>query len=197
MFLQSDHSFDLGKWNDEELWKAYLNGQQKALGGIFLRYYTRLYQYGMKLVKNEDVVKDGIQDLFLKLWKNRKTVDEAASVEFYLLLSLRRALLKLKKQSEVIRLRETKYMQIIPHSLQSIEQKIITQEFADERVKMLQTAMNALTKRQREIFYLRLQHGFTNKEISLILDLSQQRVKNHICEATKQLREQVYNSSVN
>lgn len=193
MFLQSDHSFDLGKWNDEELWKAYLNGQQKALGGIFLRYYTRLYQYGMKLVKNEDVVKDGIQDLFLKLWKNRKTVDEAASVEFYLLLSLRRALLKLKKQSEVIRLRETKYMQIIPHSLQSIEQKIITQEFADERVKMLQTAMNALTKRQREIFYLRLQHGFTNKEISLILDLSQQRVKNHICEATKQLREQVYN----
>jgi RNA polymerase sigma factor (sigma-70 family) len=192
MFLHSDHSFDLSEWNDEQLWKLYLQGRQKALGGLFMRYYTRLFHYGMRLVGSEEVVKDAIQELFLKLWNNRKNVDEASSVEFYLLLSFRRILFRQKTRRETMQIREERYLEIFPRSLQSIEESIIAREAESERQQMFREALSTLSSRQKEVLYLRLHHGLTNKEIASILDLSLQRVKNYVYESTKQLREQIF-----
>jgi DNA-directed RNA polymerase specialized sigma24 family protein len=43
---------------------------------------------------------------------------------------------------------------------------------------------------------LRLHHGMTNQEISTILNLSVQRVKNYVYETTKELREQIFKNSI-
>jgi RNA polymerase sigma factor (sigma-70 family) len=196
MFLQSDHSIDLSDWNDEELWELYLQGRQQALGGLFLRYHTRLYQYGIKLIGTEEVVKDSIQELFLKLWKNRNNIDSAITVEFYLLLSFRRILLNQKTKRESIRKREERYLEFKPHSLESIEESIIERETESERRKEYRKAVQSLTNRQKEILYLRLHHGMTNQEISTILNLSVQRVKNYVYETTKELREQIFKNSI-
>ncbi|CAN5394412.1 hypothetical protein BH23BAC3_BH23BAC3_20210 [soil metagenome] len=192
MFLQPDYSFDSDQWNDEYLWKDFLNGRQEALGELFLRYYTRLYNYGMKLMHSDDMVKDGIQELFLKLWNNRESVDHAQCVEFYLLFSLRRILFEQKKRSKAIHRRDQKYMNMNSDSLQSIEENIVAEELESERYRHFKKAMKLLTGRQKEVLYLRLQHGLTNKEIAMLLNLSDQSIKNYIYEAIKQLREYIY-----
>jgi len=189
MFLQPDYTSDS---DDEDLWKDFLNGRQEALGEVFLRYYTRLYKYGMKLMYSDDRVKDGIQELFLKLWSNRESIDQAQCVEFYLLFSLRRILFEQVKKDKAIHWRDQKYMNLNSDSLQSIEENILAAELESERYRYFKKAMKLLTKRQKEILYLRLQHGLTNKEIAIILNLSDQSIKNYIYEAIKQLREHIY-----
>lgn len=196
MFLQTDHSFDQNQMDDDELWKRYLEGQQKALGGIFLRHYSRLFRYGVNLVGDEDAVQDGIQELFLKLWKKRKQIDKADSVEFYLLHSLRRMLLRQMEQTTSFHRRNREYMKEFSHSLQSAEDNIIFRELENERYQLFLRAQEYLTNRQKEILYLRLQHGMTNAEIAEFLNLSMQRVKNCIYESVKILKERIYHSSV-
>lgn len=195
MFLQTNHSFD-GVQEDDELWLAYLEGRQESLGLIFLRYYTRLYKYGVVLVGNESAVQDSIQELFLKLWEKRSKINKAQSVEFYLLHSLRRILLRQKKQKISIHRRNGEYIKEASNSLQSVEERIIQNEEKNERYQLFLKAQEHLTERQKEILYLRLRHGMTNSEISAFLKISKQRVKNCIYESIKLLKERVYNASV-
>src|SRR5690625_5523231 len=68
-----------------ELWSAFLDGDEEALGNIFVRYYNRLFLYGMNLTESRSEVQDAIQELFLKLWRNRGSLKRAESVEYYLL----------------------------------------------------------------------------------------------------------------
>lgn len=197
MFLQTDRAFDRSQKDDNELWKDYLEGKQKALGRIFLRHYNRLYQYGINLSVDDGVVEDGIQELFLKLWKTRKKINEADSVEFYLLYSLRRILLRHKKQSESIHRRNSEYMQDVSLSLQSAEDTIIYGEIESKRYQLFLKAQENLTDRQKEIFYLRMRHGMTNAEIAEFLGLSIQRVKNCMYESVKIIRESIARATVN
>jgi len=194
--LQPDPSSNSDHLNDEDIWKEFLNGRQEALGEVFLRYYTRLYHYGMKLMHSENTVKDGIQELFLKLWNNRETVDHAQCVEFYLLFSLRRILFEQKKRFEAIQRRDLKYMYMNSDSLQTIEDNIVAAELECERYNNYQKAIKLLSGRQKEVLYLRLQHGLTNNEIAMLLNLSDQRIKNYMYEAIKQLRESIYDQEL-
>ncbi len=52
-------------------------------------------------------------------------------------------------------------------------------------------AFKSLTERQREIYILRLQHGLTNKEIARLVDITHQRVRNYIYEATQRLKDHI------
>ncbi len=194
MFLQTNHTN--GVQNDDELWSAYLEGQQESLGRIFLRHYSRLYKYGTILVGNESAVQDSIQELFLKLWEKRSKVNKAQSVEIYLLYSLRRILLRQKEQRISIQRRNGDYIEEFSDSLQSIEDRIILKEEKNERYQLFLKAQEYLSERQKEILYLRLHHGMTNSEISTCLEISKQRVKNCIYESIKLLKERVYQSSV-
>ncbi len=196
MFVQTDHSPEWNRWDDKELWIAFLEGRQKALGRIFLRHYHRLYRYGIKLVNDDGAVRDGIQDLFLKLWRKREEIDRADSVEFYLLHSLRRILLRQKEQADSFHRRNSEYMREAPLLFRSMEENIILKEKEYERYQLYLQAQEYLTERQKEILFLRLHNGLTNDEIAGVLDLSIQRVKNCIYEATKRLREHIYNSTV-
>lgn len=196
MFLQSDHSLNSVQIDDDELWLRYLEGNEQALSRIFLRYYTRLFRYGVNLIGNECSVKDGIQELFLILWRKRDKISKAQSVEFYLLYSLRRILLRQKARGESLYERNQKYLEETEFSLHSVEEIIVLREQENERYQLFLKAQESLSNRQKEILYLRLQHGLTNKEISEFLDISMQRVKNCMYESIKLLREKVYKYSV-
>lgn len=194
MFSNKSRPPDYNQLNDEELWEMFREGSQQALSKIFLRFYTRLYHYGIKLSVHGEQVEDGIQKLFLKLWKNRDTLEEALSVEFYLLCSLRRILFSQKIKEENASRRNREYLNLYSPENYSAEDEIILKEKDEERSELFEKALKSLSNRQKEVLYLRLQHGFTNSEIARILGLSEQRVKNYIWEVTSRLKQEVFTS---
>jgi len=189
MYIQSNHSDSRGKYSNEELWDAFRKGDDKALSELFVRYYTRLYRYGMRLLQEEEAVKDGIQHLFLKLWKKRKRIDQADSVTFYLLKSLRRILFRQKRQKASRRQRDQEYMDNFSPSYLTIEDCIVMAEQKVEQKELLEDAYQELTGRQKEALFLRLQNGLRNKEIADVMGLSHQRVRCLISEGTKRLKD--------
>lgn len=189
MFFHSDKTNDWSKYNNDELWGALQDGDRTAFSELFSRFYPRLFRYGVKLVSDKEAVKDAIQEMFLSLWRHRKDLGDAESVEFYLLFSFRRTLLKEKKRIFNRQKRNWEYSENFLQYEFSIEKQIIYVEAKEERFKVYQKALQVLSERQRESLQLRIEYGLNNSEIAAVMDISEKRVRNLIYEATKKLRE--------
>lgn len=191
MFYPPEKFRDWNKYNDDEVWMALQEGDRAALAELFSRFYSSLFRYGIKLVSDSEAVKDGIQELFLYLWRHRQGLGKAESVEFYLLFSFRRILLKEKKKLTNREKRNWKYSEDFLQYEFSIEHQIIHVETKEKRYRMYQKALDILTDRQRESLQLRVEYGLDNREIANVMDITEKRVRNLIYEATRKLREYI------
>ena len=67
--------------SDEKLWESCLTGDKEAFKEIYCRFYSLLYNYGSKLVSDKDLVKDCIQDIFIKLIQNYPSIYQTPNVK--------------------------------------------------------------------------------------------------------------------
>lgn len=170
------------------LWMRLKNDDEEALARLFYIYYTPLFSYGMKIIPNDDLVKDCIQELFLTLWDRRRNINEAYSVKSYLLSSLRRSVFrKLKKQKNRYE-RNKNYIDLICEDPLNAEQMIIYFENKGQDLYKLNKAIDSLGKRHREAIYLKFYEGLTNNEISKIMEINRQSVYNYVSDAICQLQ---------
>lgn len=193
MFLDSDSSES--KWNkcdQHELWKAFQEDSRSAFSVFFLRFYERLFRYGMNFSSSEAVVKDSIQTLFLRLWKRRKMLNCPESIEAYLYVSLRRILLRSNKRKNAREDRHLLYVEDEYEEMFSVEELIIFQEERTQRKILFQKALQTLSLRHKEALLLRIDSGMSNLEIAGIMDVSEKRVRNLIYEATRQLKSEIH-----
>lgn len=174
---------------DEQVhWSKFLEGYEKSLAEIFLFHHDDLFRYGMKLTRREDIVKDCIQDLFLKLWKNRDNLQVVRAVKPYLFRSLRNHLidsLELQRQ----------------HVFQSLDSELATQfdiaysyeDFLSENTdednrERVVEALNKLTPRQREVVYLRFFEKLDFDTIARVMDMNIQSVRNTLHRSLQTMR---------
>ena len=61
--------------NQENISAALAKGNKRAFREIFRLYYPRLERYAVYFLKNHEQAEDLVQDVFLQIWKNRKTLN--------------------------------------------------------------------------------------------------------------------------
>ena len=184
LFNSSDISNQV---SHEQLWERFRTGDKEAFGQLALYYYQLLYNYGLKLHHDEDLICDSIQELYLELWERRSFLSGTDSVKTYLLKALRNKIIK-----ERIRLKRFKEPQDLPFqstSHASAEFEIVLKEEETEQVKQLNSHLDKLSKRQQEIVYLRFYQDLGFDEISQVMGLSRQSVANLLHRTLKKLKE--------
>ncbi len=177
---------------DVKAWTALRSGNKNGLEQLFLRHHVHLYNYGIKISSDRERVRGAIQKLFLNLWKRHSFLSEVNSVKGYLLSSLRRLILEEVKRSRARAIRNREYLeqeQELEHGYSfTIEELIIRDEISEEKQKILTNVIGKLTPRQKEAVFLRFYHGLSNPEISDIMRLNDQCVRNLISESIRNLR---------
>ena len=159
------------------LWLSFLQGDKAALSDIFLRFYDDLLRYGLRLTGNDNLVKDAIQDLFLKLWKNRSNLRSLDNLKPYLFKSLRHHIidsLGLLKPSLPIENDFEHPFEIV----YSAEDFVINEQVTEETRAKVIRALNRLKPRQREAIYLRYFEELDFETIAMIMDINVQSVRN-------------------
>lgn len=63
-FKEDNAKQDIETLSDEVLWKMMLRKNEDALSLLYCRHFDSLYNYGMHLCPDEELVKDCIQNLF-------------------------------------------------------------------------------------------------------------------------------------
>jgi RNA polymerase sigma-70 factor (ECF subfamily) len=168
---------------DIELWNAFKEGDRDAFGTLFKRHYSLLYQYGVKINPDTDVVEDCIQELFVELWHN-KSAATVQSVKAYLLTSLKYKLFKISRDTLS---RLAKDEENIAFDI-SYENNMEAREDANLQTVSIITALNQLPPRQKEIVYLKIFHGFSYEELSEIMNINYQVCRNLFSQSIKSLR---------
>lgn len=171
--------------NESEIWSKFKDGDQEALQILYNRYYPFLFGYGNKLFPNSKDIDDNIQELFLKLWKKKENLGEVVSVKAYLFKAFRRIAFDHLK-SEQKRIHLTHDGELDP--ILSVEDMLISKEIDDEQKRKLENALGLLTKRQKEIIYLRFYEGLSYEEIESIVQINYQTIRNCVYEAIKVLK---------
>jgi RNA polymerase sigma factor (sigma-70 family) len=173
---------------DQHRWLNFLHGDKLALSSIFLEFHDDLFRYGHRLSADENLVKDAIQDLFLKLWKNRLNLRPIGDIKPYLYRSLRNHIidsLELQKPRLIID-NENDYPFYIAYSPEDF---LINNQVSEEiRMKVID-ALNKLTSRQREAIYLRYFEELDFETIAITMDMNVQSVRNTLQRGFQVMRE--------
>jgi RNA polymerase sigma factor (sigma-70 family) len=177
--------------NEGDLWRRFKSGDKEAFSRIYISYFNTLYNYGCKVHKSKDAVKDCIQDLFFELWRRKEHLGDTDSIKFYLLKSLRRKIVReIEKDatsSEKAEMASCEHLDFVfPY-----ESDLINEQARIERSERLSRAFSTLSSRQKEILFLRFFNDMTVDEIASIMSINYQSVHNLIFRAITQLRKQL------
>ncbi len=181
--------------DEYELWQLFKAGDAEALASIFLHHYRTLFCYGMKLVPDEEIVKDCIQNLFEKLWNSREKVGDVSLIVSYLRTALRHLIID-EQNRTINRSDASAYCVIYRSYTHSPEEVMIDEQTKTEQSRKLKKMLGTLSKRQREAIHLRTYEELEYDKISEKMSLNTQSVRNLIHQSIKKLRKYYLDASV-
>ena len=123
--------------NDTQLYSA-----------IFKYHFDTLYNYGMKITNDSELVKDCIQELFFRIWKNDIDLAKVNFLKSYLLIGLRRQILNMLE----LKFYHVDNIKLEDHFLIefSAEDYFIQQQFEeDQRKNIIRSAKQTFEKTKR------------------------------------------------
>jgi len=158
--------------NIESYWKMLLNGDRSGLEGIYRSSIKDLIQFGYSIVKDDDLIKDLIQEVFLDLWKYHANLPATEKVKHYLFKCLSNKIAKSFKEDK----RRTKINLEGSHfqekQMESIESKLIHLNREEEVQQQLSRAMSKLPIRQKEVINCLFFEKFTYEDTSKVMELN-------------------------
>lgn len=146
-----------------------------------VKQYTRnLYRYLVKTLRDEDAAKDLVQDCFLKLWSNKSTIDPVKIKSWLFTVAHHGMLNYIKSQarkSSIDNYKAETFPFVFQHDFEL--KKIIDKSLLD------------LNPIQKSIILLRDLEGYSYKEISEILNLSESQVKVYLFRARQKMKNSI------
>nr|WP_321358033.1 sigma-70 family RNA polymerase sigma factor [uncultured Draconibacterium sp.] len=171
---------------DNKIWKDFKAGHHSAFTLIYNQHIDLLYAYGTKICGDDNLVKDCIQEVFIKLFERRDQIRNLGSIKFYLFRSLKNALIDSLSSSQRMR----GVSENIEFGIEySAEKYWIDNEIGDSQKKRIQNALNKLTSKQKEIIYLRYNQGLSFDQIGDILGVNAGSAKKQTYRTLGKLRE--------
>jgi len=169
---------------DNKLVTRLREGDESALTELYNTYWRALYISSYNLLKDKELCEDIIQDIFLGIWKNRKSLNINVSFKSYLYASVRYQVFKKFRTSEkTLRLGLFESLNQRMHS-GTPEIKLMHKEL----VQQVDEIVESLPEKCKKVYKLSRIEELSHKEISDLLNISTKTVENHITKALRILK---------
>lgn len=159
--------------SDPEIWKSFNLGDETAFNYIYRTYVQELYRYGWQYSKDDDLVKDCIQNLFVYLRRKRGELSEVLNIRGYLYKCIQAEISKTLKDEARFKRVEADFHEDSFLIEISPETTLINNESALRQHELLNRSLNQLTPKQRKALLLFYEDGLSYKEISALMDFSE------------------------
>lgn len=158
---------------DQDIWRAFNKGNETAFNYIYRSYAAVLFQYGAQFSKDEHILQDCIQNIFIDLRRKRGSLSDVQSIKAYLFKTMQREVIRSinreKSAAYSSRILDDQFFAIeVSH-----ETKLIQDEYDAEKKQMIESAMNQLTVRQRQAILLLYEEGMSYKEVAEVMELNE------------------------
>ncbi|WP_138991388.1 RNA polymerase sigma-70 factor [Larkinella sp. C7] len=175
----------LGQDAEKEITLRLKTGDENAFEEIFYRYYKHLLAIGIKFLKNPDLAEDAVQDIFLKLWDHRDTLNESYSIKNFLSVSMKNHVLN------VIRDNHQSIWEYLSAEMEELNGEDTTSDAfqLQEYGTILEQGMQKLPPQREKVFRLRVFSGLDNEQVARQLSISVNTVKSQFTQATRFLKD--------
>ena len=147
-----------------------------------------MYNVSYKILRDDSLAEEVVQECFVNLWVKRETIDESKELSFFIFVMAKRICLNY--------LRKIKYTnkfldQVKLIDINDVQEKMDLSDLQMSLVKHIAL----LPKQQRIAFELSRIDGYTHQQIAEKMGISPNTVKNHITQALAALRKQLVSSN--
>lgn len=170
---------------EKELLRRIARGDEAAFRIIFDLYRQRLLVFAWHISHSVVEAEEIVQDIFMKLWENRKAIAEVEYPRKYIYTMARnRAVDQLCKIARDQKLRTAAWVNL------SQDHRNLTEELLNEKEsrELISEAVASLTEKKQAIFRLSRQEGLSHQEIAREMSLSVQTVKNILTEILRHIK---------
>jgi RNA polymerase sigma-70 factor (ECF subfamily) len=166
---------------EEKEWLYRLKaGDEHAFKQLYHLYSGRLYANLLKLVKKEEIAQEILQDVFLKIWLKRESIDPDRSFRSYLFRIAENMVTDFYRHAAVNRKLQDWLISRASEATFSTDH-IINYKDSDS---LLKQAIQKLPPQRRQIFILCKIEGKSYKEVSRELGISISTISDHIVKAS-------------
>ncbi len=172
--------------SDKKVFTAIIEGDRKAFGELFHKYYGVLCDYAYSYLNDVNESEDVVQDVFVYIWNNREVIRLNNSIKSYLFSSVKHGALNVLKHRIVKR----KHSSLLLKFLEDLGREEYTEE-ETYQLRQVRSAIQRLSPQCRFIFIKSCLEGKKYKEIAEEMHISVNTVKSHISKANRIIQEYI------
>lgn len=176
------------KERTRQLVAEFCAGSDAAFAALYGMYVQILYNYGLKLTTDQELLKDCIHDVFVKVYSKRNEKHTINNLGSYLIISLKNRLLdEFRRQafSTPNEVEEYEYRR----AADDVEREYLFQERELMQSSKVARLMNSLTRRQRQAIILYYLEERKYEEICVIMNMNYHSVRNLMHRGMLKLRQ--------
>jgi RNA polymerase sigma-70 factor (ECF subfamily) len=167
---------------DAELVLGMHRGDVDAFDALYLKYHQPVYRNIIKLVKDTTIAEDILQEVFIKLWENKKSIKADQSVAGWLfVVSFNLSVNQTRKK-----LREHTLHKELFHDDVAAEKDFMLYEHHHQ---LLEKAIEQLSPQKKKIIRLCKLEGKTYEQVANELNISRHTVKEYLSSAMSNLND--------
>jgi len=164
--------------HEKDLLRKVSEDGERAFCTLYMRYHQQLGSYIYTLSDSMETAEEIVQDVFMKVWSERKSLVEVNNFKGYLFVVSKNYALNLLKKS--LRERELK------EAYNKYYREFISDDMSGmaNYYKLLDQAIDQLPPRQKEVFLMSRHKRMKYAEIASALNLSPESIKKYLKLAT-------------
>lgn len=155
------------------------DGSEYAFQLMYDRYRNRIYHTAIRYLKSPVLAQEVVQDVFLKLWLERKNLDAGQPVEAWLYTVARNNVLNRIKRIATEWKALHQFRLLTPTSDNTAGNRVEDAQYG----RLLHNALGELPAQQQKVFYMARHEKLTYQEIGERLGISPLTVKTHMARA--------------
>jgi len=159
---------------------------KKALDDLYQYYYPRLYGFSKGFLKVEDDIDDILQDVFVKIWLNRRKINSVETFNSWIFTITKNTILSYFRE----KCRQNEFETRVQH-LATAEVVLNSEVEYEELKKQTDKIIDELPEKRKKVFRLSREEGMSYKEISVKMGISVKTVEDHMLHALRCLRSQL------
>ena len=175
-------------YDERELLSLLKQGNEQAFEKIYKSYSSRLFGNVFKMVKSETTTQEILQDVFIKIWSNRASIDLDKSFRSYLFRIAENKVYDFFRKAARDKKIQVQLFATATEEYEHIETMIYNRENA----LLLQKAIDSLSPQRQQIFRLIKLDNKSYEEVSRQLGISVSTISDHIVKANKAIREFIF-----
>ncbi len=174
--------------DERELLSLLKQGNEQAFEKIYKLYSSRLFGNVFKMVKSETTTQEILQDVFIKIWSNRASIDLDKSFRSYLFRIAENQVYDFFRKASRDKKIQAQLFATATEGYEHIEEMI----YKKENALLLRKAIESLSPQRQQVFRLIKLDNKSYEEVSRQLGISVSTISDHIVKANKAIREFIF-----